>query len=86
MDLTFARDLTYKLQMRIEMQCGGYWPWWIRTTINGSKVRCPAIGRRASAGESNNLLATAALPPATLAAQIHGPRHDPHLAHVTQSQ
>jgi hypothetical protein len=24
------------------------WPWWIRTTINGSKVRCPAIGRRAS--------------------------------------
>ena len=27
------------------------WPWWIRTTINGSKVRCPAIGRRASQGE-----------------------------------
>jgi hypothetical protein len=25
------------------------WPWWIRTTINGSKVRCPAVGRRASA-------------------------------------
>jgi hypothetical protein len=24
------------------------WPWWIRTTINGSKVRCPAVGRRAS--------------------------------------
>lgn len=23
------------------------WPWWIRTTINGSKVRCPAVGRRA---------------------------------------
>ena len=25
------------------------WPWWIRTTINGSKVRCPAVGRRAIA-------------------------------------
>ena len=29
------------------------WPWWIRTTINGSKVRCPAIGRRAT--EHQNL-------------------------------
>src|SRR6266566_1597237 len=23
-------------------------PWWIRTTITGSKDRCPAIGRRGS--------------------------------------
>jgi hypothetical protein len=33
------------------------WPWWIRTTINGSKVRCPAIGRRASASEKYLTLA-----------------------------
>ena len=28
--------------------CNFNWPWWIRTTIDGSKVRCPAVGRRAS--------------------------------------
>jgi hypothetical protein len=38
--------------VKLEQQTGAElakcsWPWWIRTTINGSKVRCPAVGRRA---------------------------------------
>src|ERR1700681_804493 len=35
----------YKLSgQRSQINC----PWWIRTTITGSKDRCPAIGRRGS--------------------------------------
>jgi N-acyl-D-aspartate/D-glutamate deacylase len=39
------------------------WPWWIRTTINGSKVRCPAIGRRASKAFSSAGLKPSHQPP-----------------------
>ena len=49
------------------------WPWWIRTTINGSKVRCPAVGRRASKRRETSTPHATSTSPLTHYVKLPGP-------------